>query len=248
MRNPTRTISLFRAVNSTTSVSLHPTSHRGGRGHPHPPPLPRRILPRPRRPPRFLFPDASVPSPSCLHLRRDASAGLLAGQRLRRDPHERAESRRQSHRDVPQVRVPAAHPARRADGGVRLLRAGHLPGRLRWERSPRAAARGPSLHEDGQMPALRRGAAATSRCVAGRVRGMPPGHRDAGGERWGERATARELGGWCGRRVGRGGHAAHHRVPVVPDEAATSAGCAAGGVRWVQAGHAGARRRAVVTR
>jgi hypothetical protein len=36
MRSPPRTISLFRAVNLTTSVSLHPTSHRGGRGTPTP--------------------------------------------------------------------------------------------------------------------------------------------------------------------------------------------------------------------
>ena len=135
------TISLFRAVNSMTSVSLHPTSHRGGRGTPTPP-LPRRILPRPRRPPDS-FSRRFGPPPSCLHLRRDASAGLLAGQRLRRDPHERAESRRQSHRDVPQVRVPAAHPARRADGGVRLLRAGHLPGRLRWGTEPPRSRLGP---------------------------------------------------------------------------------------------------------
>ena len=182
-----------------------------------------------RASPKILFPDASVPSPRRLHLRRDSSAGLLAGQRRRRDPGERAEPRRQSHRVVPQVRLPAAHPARRADGGVRLLRSGHLPGRLRGARSPRSAARARTVHEDGQVPTLRRGAAAAPGGVAGCLRGVSPGDRHA----WGGKR------GW--RRP-----AADHRVPVVQHEAAATAGGAAGGLRRVSASHASPRGGPVV--
>jgi hypothetical protein len=195
----------------------------------------------------ILFPDASVPSPRRLHLRRDSSAGLLAGQRRRRDPGERAEPRRQSHRVVPQVRLPAAHPARRADGGVRLLRSGHLPGRLRGARSPRSAARARTVHEDGQVPTLRRGAAAAPGGVAGCLRGVSPGDRHAWGGKRGWRRPAAGVGGELGgERAGRGGHAADHRVPVVQHEAAATAGGAAGGLRRVSASHASPRGGPVV--
>ena len=230
-------------MNSTTSVSprIHsrpkePSIHAVTENPP--PPAPR---------PKILFPDASVPSPRRLHLRRDSSAGLLAGQRRRRDPGERAEPRRQSHRVVPQVRLPAAHPARRADGGVRLLRSGHLPGRLRGARSPRSAARARTVHEDGQVPTLRRGAAAAPGGVAGCLRGVSPGDRYAWGGKRGWRRPAAGVGGELGgERVGRRGHAADHRVPVVQHEAAATAGGAAGGLRRVSASHASPRGGPVV--
>ena len=184
-------------MNSTTSVSpkgpsTPPTAsdpRRHGKSTPS------------RASPKILFPDASVPSPRRLHLRRDSSAGLLAGQRRRRDPGERAEPRRQSHRVVPQVRLPAAHPARRADGGVRLLRSGHLPGRLRGARSPRSAARARTVHEDGQVPTLRRGAAAAPGGVAGCLRGVSPGDRYAWGGKTGVAAASRRRRGRARRRA-----------------------------------------------
>ena len=174
-----------------TSVSLHPTSHRGGRAPP-----PRRC--RGKDPsvrgalPDFFFLTLRSPLPRASRLRRDASAGLLPGRRLGRDAHERAESRRQSHRDVP----PSARPS-----------CSSRPACRRWRAAP-AGRPSPRSSPVGTEPRSRPGpnpsrmvkcplcAAVLQqpRCVAGRVRGMPTRSSRCRGRTTGERATARELG------------------------------------------------------